>query len=241
MRAGRVATGLAAAVLAAAGLGWATEVPVDPQHWRAQLRARSPRLTRVEFVGLRALDAGQLWERAGLPGGTPLIDVDPAEVAARVASHPRVERAFALRLPPGRLLVRVEERTPVAREAASGLGIDRRGARFPLRAGEERGLTALAGDAESTLPVLDACLTAGLVPLEVDARFRDRVRVVPRAPGPVLWIGDEPQAALARWAQLRGSGLLERHRPPEVDLRFEGNAVFRGVLTEEGQEDDAQR
>jgi hypothetical protein len=228
----------AAVLLATGGLGWAAG---EAARGSARLGAAWLGLAQIDFVGLRALGARELAARAQLAGGTPLLEIDTAALAARIAAHPRVERAAAALLPPGRVVVVVRERSPVAREAASGQGIDAGGARFALVPGEAQRLAGVRGELARALPVLAACVRAGLQPAALDATQPAGVRVQLHARGPVLWIGEEPQAALGRWSALRNSGLLARYRPVEIDLRFAGNAVLRGRLTEEGPGDGAPR
>lgn len=84
-------------------------------------RSRPFQVRRVAVVGAERLSPDAIVAAAGILAGTPLVDVDPRALAARVAALPGVRSARALRLPPDRIVVGVTER--VARGvAAAGPG-----------------------------------------------------------------------------------------------------------------------
>jgi hypothetical protein len=201
---------------------------LDARALREGLRGDRFVLRHVDFVGIGELDPVALWQSVGIAEGTPLLDVDPELVVAALAAHPRVARVRAARLPPGRLVIGVLERVPVALEMSSGLGLAENGARFPLQAGEAERLPQVSGEARRALPVIAAARALGMNLATVDApRARDvRVRALGRAT--VLVVGRDQDASLADWQQLAGSGLVESTGAREVDLRFRGNPVLRG-------------
>jgi hypothetical protein len=215
---------------------------LDAEALRERLRRPGLELRRVDFVGARALAPEELWRAAGVEPGCALIDVDPAAVEAALAAHPRIARVRAARLPPGRLVIGITEREPVALDAAAQEGIDAQGARFALAAPEHEGLPLLEGDAARALEALAAARALGIELARVDAQ-PEGVRVEPRGESVTLWLAGRPDRDLSSWLALRASGLLARHRAREIDLRFEGSAVLRRIQTENegGTGDGSQR
>jgi len=185
------------------------------------------RLRTVEVIGLRALEARALIADLGLAEGTPLRGIDVEQLAARVAAHPRVLACRALRIPPDRLLLDVQERQPVAR-LASGEGIDFEGSRFELGTEEAAGLTQLEGEPESALPLLRAAATLGLQIERAVAKAPDDVRFRPAERDVWVRVGADPGPALRDWLRLADAGLLSPGDAREIDLRFSGSAVLRG-------------
>jgi hypothetical protein len=72
-------------------------------------------LEQVILTGNTTLAPGEVIRAGGLGGGLSLGSVDPYQVAGRIAAHPRVRRADVRRLFPGRLRIRIEERSPELR------------------------------------------------------------------------------------------------------------------------------
>ncbi|MCE2390385.1 MAG: FtsQ-type POTRA domain-containing protein [Proteobacteria bacterium] len=211
----------AGAAYAARGL----EFESRPDYLRHELLS----LAKVDFVGLRALEANSLWERAEVPARTPLIDLDLAAIEESIASHPRVESVQATRLPPERLVIGVRERRPVAFDADTRLGIDADGERFPIDPRERAGLLPVRGEIGPALPVIEALGEFGIEVTRIEALADRGVRLELSEPALGVWLGSETRAALEHWLRLRSSGLIERHRPLEVDLRFSDQAILRGV------------
>ncbi len=193
------------------------------------LRSERLRVRTVSWLGLRALRADDLTPLLGLAPGTPLVDVDPEALCTRVARHARVERCAALRVPPDRVLVRVVERDPVGRIAGAREAFDASGERFPLLDGERERLTPVRGEPEGALPLLAAARRHGLRIEALEVRTLNDVRL--RLEGwPVrLRVDADAARALDDWLELDAAGVIERYRPEEVDLRFRGSAVLRGV------------
>ncbi len=202
---------------------------LDPSALRQGLRSERFALRQVDFVGTSSLDAATLWNSVGIAAGTALIDVDPDVVASALAAHPRIARVRVARVLPGRLVIGISERVPVALEMSSGLGLSESGARFPLVKGEAELLPQVSGEARRALPVIAAARNRGVELATVDApRSREvRVRAVGRPT--VLVLGRNQDAALADWQQLANSGLVESTGAGEVDLRFRGSPVLRGI------------
>jgi len=206
------------------------------------LRRPGFELRRVDFVGTHALEPEELLRHADVEPGEALVDVDPAAVAEAVASHPRVASARATRLPPGRLVIGITEREPIARDAATQAGLDREGRAFPLRPEEVDALPLVAGDLPRALGAVSAARELGIDLDRVEAEEHGS-RVVPRGENLSLQLGSEPRRDLSSWLVLRESGLLARHQAREIDLRFEGSAVLRHIQTENegGTTDGSQR
>ena len=62
----------------------------------------------------------------------------------------------------------------------------------------------------------------------------------PRGRAVRLRTGSDPERSLRDWRTLEESGVLERVRAGEVDLRFEGQAVLRRIGKPEGGEEGVQ-
>jgi hypothetical protein len=197
---------------------------------------RGPRfqLRRVEFTGLHALAPGDLSGALALRGTEALIDVDPDALCARVEAHRRVERCAAMRLPPDRLLVDVEERVPVARLGSTAYGVDARGDRLPLVAGEGEALPRIDGNPAWALPFVAAAGERGLDVASVDARGPDDLLVSLPGQATRLRVGRDLDRALRNWDEIRRRGLARDWAPREIDLRFEGSAVLRDLSGTEG-------
>ena len=219
---------LALVALVFAGLWAQHHGYLDARAVREGLRGDRFRLRHVDFVGIAALDPVALWQSVGITPGTPLVDVDPEMVVAVLAAHPRIARVRVARLPPGRLVIAISERVPVALEMSSGLGLADNGSRFPLASGEAERLPQVSGEARRALPVIAAASALGVHLATVDApRARDvRVRALGRPT--VLVVGRDEDASLSDWRQLADSGLVESTGAREVDLRFRGSPVLRG-------------
>jgi hypothetical protein len=229
-----VATVLVAAGGAAAG-GWAVRTrTLDLDAIHAWVRRPPLQVRHVDFVGLDALEPNALWQRLDVPAHTPLVDLVPAEIAGGLESHPRVADARVSRVPPGRLVIGITERSPVALDADTLEGIDASGARFPVAPREMGGLARLRGDADAALAVIAAAQDLGLELSSVDADDPRSIRVRLARGGPELTLAREPASELLRWLRLRSSGLLARYAPTQVDLRFGGDAVLRNFQIEEG-------
>ena len=192
------------------------------------LRGERFALRQIDFVGASSLDPEALWRSVGIPAGTPLVDIDPDAVASALAAHPRIARVRVARLLPGRLVIGISERVPVALDMSSGLGLAEDGTRFPLEAGEAELLPQVSGEARRALPVIAAARARGVELATVDAPRSRAVRVRAVGRPTVLVLGRDQDAGLADWTQLAGSGLVESTGAREVDLRFRGNPVLRG-------------
>ena len=184
--------------------------------------------------GLEKLDASELWSRTGVAPATALLDLDPASLCQAVAGHPRVGRCRVARLHPDRLVFEIAERRPVAQDAAEKLGIDAAGERFPLRPGEGDGLPRVRGKSALVLPLVLAARARGLALDGVDAARPGELRMQPSGSDVVVRVSEDPERSLDAWQRVRASGLIESYGAREVDLRFSGDAVLRGLTRKKG-------
>jgi cell division protein FtsQ len=96
----------------------------------------SVRTVRVD--GVAGLPAGQVQEAAGIAEGTPLLQVDVAGAAARVARIPQVADVEVTRGWPSSVVITVVERTPLAvvEEAGRRTLVDAEGVLFDTITGD---------------------------------------------------------------------------------------------------------
>jgi hypothetical protein len=226
----------AAAIAIGVGLAGAAR-SASALDWLGSLRGERFQLRAVEWLGLEHVAAGELLERAGLRGGTPLVDLDLATIEAAVAAHPRVARCRAGRLPPDRLLVEVEEREPLAVLEAGGSGVDAEGHRFPLAPGELETLPRLSGDADAAVPLLVAARDAGVALGSIRVVGAQDVRFVARGHEVEVRTAGDPARSLQDWTRLLASGLLAAHGARSIDLRFPGEAVLSEFDSKGGVKD----
>ncbi|MDP8239893.1 MAG: FtsQ-type POTRA domain-containing protein [Candidatus Hatepunaea meridiana] len=102
---------------------------------------------RIEVVGLMRLPQHDILSAAGVNQGDNLMKLDYDSISARVMEIPGVRNAKAIRRLPRRLLIRVEERIPIAAvNAGELLLIDEEGVVFqPVYGGEVLDLPVLTG------------------------------------------------------------------------------------------------
>ncbi len=216
-------------------------------------------LRSIEIQGHSVLDSRAVAQATGIPKGSDYDSVDVREVEEHLTGHPWIRSARALRLPVARLghhdagsriLVRIEERKPVAvvRSEASGelRWVDASGTLFatateeeaatlplliakgPLADGESRRLLARAVALAESMPQHGI---AGPVSLRLPgAGDRTEGWVVRPADGEVdvvLGSGDL-RPRLERFAQLMEErpDLVSHAR--RVDLRFADRVVLQG-------------
>lgn len=204
----------------------------SPRDW---VRGEPFLLKRIVFHGLETLEVSTLAELAELQPELPLIDVDADAVERRLEKHPRVASALALRLPPNRLIVRVEERQPVATLERNGEGVDRTGARFLLETGEAEGLVAITGRSAPkdliawTLPVVEAARRAEFDLVSAHALGPGDVVLEPRGPKLRVRVGEDAARSLREFGALVENGILDRVPARAADLRFPGQVVLQEI------------
>lgn len=232
MRRAPLLTILFACVAGFAAGGLAVEIgpgELRPSRVGDALRGPRFRVHAVEFTGLERLEPGDLAGRGGLRGGQALIDLDPEAICERLGAHPRIAQCAALRLPPDRLWIDVEERVPIARLGSSNQGVDADGVRLPLVADEAEQLVRVDGSPEWALPLLAVASARGLAIESIDARGASdlivRVRDVPAR----LRMGRDLERAVRNWNQISERAFGYTRSAGEIDLRFEGGVVFREI------------
>lgn len=221
------------------GLPQVAAAPELPWLARA-LRGPRFRLRLVDVIGLHRVEAAALVAELPLDFGEPLVDVDVGALEAAAVRHRRIAGCRAVRLPPNRLLIDVQEREAVARLAGTRLGIDRDGERFPLALDEARELPEARGDPAAWLPLLLAARARGVAIANVAARAPGDVRFRPAGRDVEVRIGRDPEGALDAWDELQGTGLVRRYGAREVDLRFGNGAVLRAMDTTDRGGTDVQ-
>ncbi len=243
MKRAPVLTILFACVAGFAAGGLAVEMePGELRPSRVGDALRGPRfqVRTVEFTGLARLEPGDVAARVGVRAGQALIDLDPEAICERLGAHPRIAQCAALRLPPDRLWIDVEERVPVARLGSSNQGVDANGVRLPLVADEATRLVRIDGSPEWALPLLAVASARGLAIESIDARGPSdlivRVRDVPTK----LRVGRDLERALRNWNEISERAIGYARSAGEIDLRFEGGAVLREIKRG-GEENDASR
>ncbi len=207
------------------------------------LRGERFRLRHVDWLGLRTLDGPALVAALEIAPQTPLVDLDVSAVLARLAKHPRIAHANGVRIPPDRLLLSVEERTPIAVLAGGSAGVDAGGARFSLAPGEALGLPELRGETARALPLLVAARERGLALASVSAAAPGDVRFRPSDLEVDVRVGVDPARALQDWERVAKTGLVRGYGAGEVDLRFANGAVLRSFASKDekgGKRDGSQ-
>lgn len=104
----------------------------------------------IDVKGTCRLGRDEVVKAAGLDLGMALVDVDPAAVREALAKRQWVERVTVRRWLPGKVSLRVTERTPVALVNVGHVyQVDERGVLFDLPAGEYLSLPLLCGLADT--------------------------------------------------------------------------------------------
>lgn len=210
----------------------------------------------IAVQGTRRLSASEVAGASGIERGAALAELDTAGVASRLATHPWIAGARAIALPDGTVLIRIDERRPVAVAAAPDgtlHWLDRAGRAFAPVPEPERGVSGLpqirgARPDEIRSGEDSPRLARGVALAELAAGrgVPGPVRVdLPGAPGAddragwVLrphgldceaWLGAEiarfPER-VGRLAQLIADDPGQASQAAQIDLRFSGRAFLR--------------
>lgn len=204
-------------------------------------------LRRISVEGARRVAPAEIAAAAGVRAGTPLLDVDVAAVETRLAEHPWIARARAVRLPPEQLLISVAERVPLAIAVAGhgdGWLVDASGTAFARAGAADVGrLPLLRGEQALRVGEADPALAEGVaLALALSRRgFRTSaeialarqgdpdglaLRLAGTAPRIVLGSG-ELDGKLERLRALLAAGLPQTEAASDIDLRFADRAVLR--------------
>jgi cell division protein FtsQ len=220
-----------------AGLGEPLFAHLSPEH---------ARIASLAISGNVHTDPAQIAAASGLAVGALIAQVDEQAVARRLEALPWVARAHAAKLLPNRVVVRIEERVPVAvarladgsRQLVDASGVafapapsDSHGPELlglaalpaPGRASPElaAGVALLAAWRTAGLPAASGVEVAGAAPAELPA-----VRVAER-PLRVLFGDGERAEQLERLARILAAGGDALAAARAIDLRFPGQGVVR--------------
>ncbi len=243
----RMAMGFLAAALAG-GLFAASDLDRRLAGW---WRDGATRLEAIAVQGNRRVAAAEIAAATGVARGQALESIDLDAVEARLREHPWLADARAATVPSGRLVVRVDERRPVALwsgdDGARWRWVDRDGVPFAeASAAEQAAWTRIVGGA-GLAPEAAAPLLADAVALATEAhrrgipgppvvRLPDASRpdegwqLEPRGLGLVAVLGPERARfgeRLGRLARVLADESLAERRATRVDLRFSGRAFVR--------------
>ncbi len=96
------------------GSGTGPETAGDGQRTASRLAPDSLKLLHITVTGRKRTDARDVLDAVGAPQGSPLMDIDPATVRARLEALPWVSEALVERRLPDRLHISLTERSPLA-------------------------------------------------------------------------------------------------------------------------------
>jgi len=213
----------------------------------ARLRPELLAVERLALVGAERVAPAEVIAALGLHAGTPVLAVDAPELRRRLEAHPWVARARVALLRPGRVVVALEEREPVAvvllGSPPSRWWLDAEGVPFlPVGTADARGHAVVVGPEDAKPRAADARLAEGVaVARALRTHALPPVREVlvgrdapSRLPALVLGSGTrvtlgpgELDAKLARLAALLAAGRPEVAAAFEIDLRFGDRMVLR--------------
>lgn len=114
----KLLVGALSLALAAGSLAWFSTTETF-----AEGRAQFDEMLALETIsveGSRRAEPDDLVTTSGLVAGTPLHEIDVEQVRLRLEAHPWVRSARVVRVPPAVVVLRIEERTPVAVAAEAG-------------------------------------------------------------------------------------------------------------------------
>jgi cell division septal protein FtsQ len=244
---GRRARRLARLALAAGVLGLALSAPA----WGPPALSRLAffRVRKVELEGVRYASAAELVSRLKVDTLTSVWS-ELAPLERRVAAHPMIERAHVVRRLPGTLLVRVEERSPVAMGPAKAgvavydagglsLPVDPSaagGLDVPLVAARDTALLRLLGTVQDEAPRLFARISE-VRRVAGASGARDEFEFTVTAPAPsgtgnvttvvVRAMADVSVGRLADLVPVETDLQRRRVRVAEIDLRYRDQVIAR--------------
>jgi cell division septal protein FtsQ len=195
----------------------------------------------------------------GLAAGTPVLAVDAPELVRRIESHPWVAHARVTLLRPGRILVALEERQPVAvallGNPPTRFWLDAEGVPFaPVGSDDAAGRITVAGPEDARPGAGDPRFAEGVAlaravaslgitgvrEVRVGRAAPERLPALVLASGAQVLVGaGDPAARLERLAALLAAGLPEVAAAREIDLRFGDRMVLRGGLPSADEAGDA--
>ena len=181
------------------------------------------RLAEISVVGNGLLSREAIVVRSGLTVGGNLFDADLVEAKKDLASLPIVHDALLLRQPPGRLVISVREREPLALVSTqSGLmGLDNEGMIFPLPQASVD-LPIVTGMADVACDSLDEAQSERLANLVM---FLETLKI--ETPG---FLADVSEVCVTTSAEARvylvGDGMELRMRLEKADVQARNFGAF---------------
>jgi len=253
------------ALLALAGAGGAAGAAFSFTPLHEVLDREVLGLRAICVLGAGRLSAEEVAAATGLAQGTSLLAISPPAIETRLREQPWIREAHVMRFVPGRLLVQVTFREPVARVTqASPEG----GAPVVLVDAEGRAVVEAAGGPVPLLPVivsprlpaageLAPGLAAAAAAVEAVARSTFAARAatfylgaendpnsvslqLPQLPPRVLVGSGDLDQKLARLARVIAGDTTPARDAAEIDLRFADRAVLRGLPLPDGTAHSAQ-
>ncbi len=244
-----------ALALAAAGVVGVLMGLALPAHWPSRFGREPLAVDRVAISGARRVPVAELVAAAAVRPGTPFRELDLDAIVARMVAHPWIASARVAALPPGRLLVAVEEREPRAvvwlGEPETPWWVDASGTPFApadapaswpdlrgvptLAPGEahpvlRQGLALLEQAARRELPGVRAVRLGGDAPEALPALVLEG----PAGPVDVLLGAGEPGPGLDRLVRLLEARLPETAAASVIDVRFGEQVILRSGSVPEG-------
>lgn len=160
----------------------------------------------VQVDGVTTLPPDLVRETAGVDRGTPLLRIDVESVRAAVADLPQVESVSVTRGWPDRVVITVEERTPVAVVGGAGRRslVDARGVLFDTVTGEPpAGVVPLAVDDPG--PDDEATVAALTAIAALPGALRERIELLEaRVPEDIVLLLTD--GTVVRWGSADESG-----------------------------------
>ncbi len=225
----------------------------------ARLRPEVLAVEKVAVVGAAQVPAAEVVAALGLTAGTPVLAVDAPELVRRLESHRWVARARVTLLRPGRILVALDEREPIAvallGNPPTRFWLDAEGVPFaPVGSEDAGGRIHVVGPLEARPGASDPRFAegvalaravasrgiAGVREVRVGRAPPEELPALALASGARVLLGPgDPSARLERLAALLSARLPEVAAAREIDLRFGDRMVLRGGLPAPGEAGDA--
>jgi hypothetical protein len=222
-------------------------------------------LHAICVLGAGRLSAEEIAQRTKLVRGTSLLEISPHEIEDRLRTDPWIRKAHVMRLLPGRLLVQVAFREPVARVTQTSPA---EGTAVVFVDAEGRAVVQSPGDPVPRLPVIvsprlpaagELVPGLGAAAAAVEAVARSSfagtnatfylgveddpnsvsLQLPPLAARVLVGTGDLDRK-LARLALVIAGDTTPARGATEIDLRFADRAVLRGLPLPDGTAHSAQ-
>lgn len=214
-------------------------------------------VTEIVVEGASQISAHTIAARSGVRIGDPRFAVQAAEIAARVARHPKIAKATVVVQPSGSVQIEVKERRAAAAIPyrnvflsvdALGVLVERRVDRtgLPLLRIEDLSLPWVRVGDEVPTPQIGQALrvlqllppTAKRGPLEIRMDSADEFSIVTAGGllvilGPLRGLGERASLLPQVMSELRERNISAQY----VDLRFLDNVVLRPVAPRGGEGD----